>query len=152
MDDFAKYYDEAEQKDGNTNSVLYKEIVNIISETQKEAKVPRRVESNGIHFIEQGEALVLGSDVMPLTRLSKCDDFGMCEILKRTGPEFLGDIRAGLAMVKTFHVRYEDIKKRLTYTEKVRLQEIEESQNNKDALVNLISQKDGIPADKLRRF
>ena len=145
-------YDESEQKDGNTNNVLYKEMVSIIAETQKEGNAPKRVEPDGIHFIEQGEVLVLGSDVMPLTRMSKCDDFGMCEILKRTGPEFLGDIRAGLATVKTFFVSYEDIKKRLTYAEKVRLQEIEESQNNKDALVNLISQKDNIPADKLRRY
>ena len=139
VNDIMKCYDAAEQKDGNTNNILYKEIVNIISATQKEIAAPQRVEPDGIHFIEQGEALVLGSDVMPLTRLSKCDDFGMCEILRRTGPEFLGDIRAGLTMVKTFYVKYDDIRKRLTYTEKVRLQEIEERQNNKDALINLIS-------------
>ena len=134
-----KCYDDNEKADGNTNNVLYKEIVRIINETQKENKSLTRLEPDGIHFIEQGEVLVLGSDVLPLTRMSKCDDFGMCEIIKRTGPEFLGDIRAGLAMVKTFYVKYSDIKKRLTYTERVRLQEIEESENNKDALVNLIS-------------
>ena len=119
VNDFMRCYDESEQKDGNTNNILYKEIVNIISEIQKESNTPKRAEPDGLHFIEQGEVLVLGSDVMPLTRMSKCDDFGMCEILKRTGPEFFGDIRAGLATVKTFFVSYEDIKKRLTYIEKV---------------------------------
>ena len=83
--------------------------------------------------------------------MSKCDDFGMCEILKRTGPEFFGDIRAGLALVKTFFVKYEDFEKRLTYTEKVRMQEIEESTNKtKDALVNHIASKSSVPDSRDR--
>ena len=126
VNDIMKCYDELDEKDGDTNNELYKEIVNIISQTQKETNSTKRIEPEGIHFIEQGEALVLGADMMPLARMSKCDDFGMCEVLKRTGPEYLGDIRAGLAMVKTFYVKYEDIRKRLTYTELALLQEIEE--------------------------
>ena len=102
--------------------------------------------------------LVLGPDSMPLTIMSKCDDFGMCEILKRTGPEFMGDIRAGLTTVKTFYVPYKDIEKRLSYTERVKLQEIEKENNNKEALINLISTKEEkiedkkAFKDKLRRF
>ena len=42
VNDFMKCYDESEQKDGNTNNLLYKEIVNIIAETQKEGNAPKR--------------------------------------------------------------------------------------------------------------
>ena len=55
VNDFMQCYDESEQKDGNTNNLLYKEIVNIIAETQKEGNAPKRIEPDGIHFIEQGD-------------------------------------------------------------------------------------------------
>ena len=147
------------ERDGQTNNELYKQLVGVISSIENDTgEKPARLEPDGIHFIEQGEVLVLGSDAMPLTIMSKCDDFGMCEILKRTGPEFMGDIRAGLTTVKTFYVPYQDIIKRLSYTERVKLQEIEKENNNKEALINLISTKEEkiedkrAFKDKLRRF
>ena len=97
--------------------------------------------------------LVLGSDSLPLTIMSKCDDIGMCEVLKRTGPEFMGDIRAGLGVVKTFYVPYSNILKRLSYTERVKLQEIETKNSNKEALINLISSKhENKSPESMKRF
>ena len=58
-----------------------------------------RVESEGIHFIDGGEVLVVGAKCTPNARLNKCDAFGLCEMLRKTGPEFLGDIRAGIRKV-----------------------------------------------------
>ena len=52
VNDFMQCYDETEQKDGNTNNLLYKEIVSIIADTQKEGNAPKRIEPDGIHFIE----------------------------------------------------------------------------------------------------
>ena len=142
-----------QEKSGTVNNELYKELIGVITTIQNtEGEKQTRIEPDGIHFIEQGEVLVLGSDSVPLTIMSKCDDFGMCEVLKRTGPEFMGDIRAGLGTVKTFYVPYSDIIKRLSYTEKVKLQEIEKENSNKEALINLISSKEEKSPDKMKQF
>lgn len=74
-----------------------------------------------MHFIEAGEVVVVGSDVAPISRLSKCDSFGMCELTKKVGPEYLGDIRASLKIVHTFYVPYEDMRRRLSIPERLKL-------------------------------
>jgi len=43
-----------------------------------------REEPKGVHFIEAGEVLVIGEQMVPNARLNKCDAFGMCEILRKT--------------------------------------------------------------------
>mgnify|MGYP000415696365 CR=1 FL=1 len=68
------------------------------------------------------------------------------------GPEFLGDLRAGIKEVTTFFFPYEFFKKRLSVTERVRLQQMEFYQERFDGIINVIAQRDNIPVEKLRRF
>ena len=37
-----------------------------------------------MHFIEAGEVLVVGEQMIPNARLNKCDAFGLSEILRKT--------------------------------------------------------------------
>lgn len=55
-----------------------------------------RVEAKGVHFIDSGEVLVVGKTKQPNTRLNKSDSFGICDLIKKPGPEYLGDVRAGI--------------------------------------------------------
>ena len=66
--------------------------------------------------------MVVGSNVAPISRMSKCDSFGLCEMTKKIGPEYLGDIRASLKIVHTFFVPYDDMRKRLSIPERLKLQ------------------------------
>ena len=80
-----------------TDKLLFKAIAAAID--QGAADQARRVEPKGVHFIDSGEVLVVGKSYMPNARLAKCDAFGMCNILRKPGPEFLGDVRAGIRQV-----------------------------------------------------
>ena len=74
--------------------MLYQAIVNAI---ESSANMPgRREEPAGLHFVDQGEVLVVDEQYTPYMRMTKSDAFGMCDVLKKVGPEFMGDIRAGI--------------------------------------------------------
>ena len=79
------------------------------------------MEPDGVHFIDSGEVLVVGKNNVPHTRMSKCDAFGLCEVLRKTGPEFLGDMRSGVRQVHTFFFTYEEFSARLSIPEKIKL-------------------------------
>ena len=111
--------DIVEKVDNQSEDLLYQVIVSAVN--RNAATKQRRCEPEGVHFIDSGEVLVVGKNYMPHTRLNKCDAFGMCEILRKTGPEFLGDMRAGVRPVSTFYVPYEELKKRLSIPEKIKL-------------------------------
>ena len=86
-----------EQVDNQSEDLLYQVLVSAVN--RDDATKMRRCEPEGVHFIDSGEVLVVGKNYMPHTRLNKCDAFGMCEVLRKTGPEFLGDMRAGVRPV-----------------------------------------------------
>ena len=56
----------------------------------------RREEPKGVHFIESGDVLVVGKCWIPNLRLSKNDTFGLCNVIRKVGPEYMGDVRAGI--------------------------------------------------------
>ena len=134
----------------NSSELLYKALVDAIERNATRAGARR--EATGVHFIESGEVLVIGQGYSPNTRLNVNDAFGMCEILRKTGPEYLGDLRAGIKQVKTFYFKYEDIRKRLSIPEKIALQTMECMQDRLEGVIQYVASKEGISCDKLRKF
>ena len=61
---------------------LYANLIKAIDRC-KDGHKHARVEPTGLHFIDSGEVLVIGQSTAPNARLSKCDVFGMCEILRK---------------------------------------------------------------------
>ena len=59
----------------------------------------KQLEPDGIHFIAAGDAFVLSPDGTSNMKLHTNDCFGLSDFVKMPGPEYLGDIRAGLAPV-----------------------------------------------------
>ena len=92
----------------NSHQMVYNAIIQTLSRSEHEAGM--RVEPDGIHFIDGGEVLVVGNKCVPNARLNKCDAFGLCDMLRKTGPEFLGDVRAGIRKVQTFYISYSEFK------------------------------------------
>ena len=82
----------------NSQEILYQAIVQAIEQCA-EVKGGRREEPVGVHFIDQGEVYVVDKEYAALQRLAKTDTFGMCDILRKVGPEFVGDVRAGIRQV-----------------------------------------------------
>ena len=78
----------------NNQEILYQAIVNAVESCS--AMSGRREEPTGVHFIDQGEVLVVDKQYKPYLRMAKSDTFGMCNVVKKVGPEFMGDIRAGI--------------------------------------------------------
>ena len=88
----------------NSQEILYQAIVQAIERCAEvkscaEVKGGRREEPAGVHFIDQGEVYVVDTEYAALQRLAKTDTFGMCDILRKVGPEFVGDVRAGIRQV-----------------------------------------------------
>ena len=59
----------------------------------------KRMEPKGVHFVESGEVLVIGKNKIPNMRLNRCEAFGLCDVVKKPGPEYFGDVRAGIKQV-----------------------------------------------------
>ena len=76
--------------------MLYQALAEAIEKNADYDDKGKRVEATGVHIIISGEALVVGKSYVENTRLYTLDAFGMCNILRKSGPEFLGDIRAGV--------------------------------------------------------
>ena len=66
------------------DDLLFNVIMNLIRHTETEGKYKKRIEPNGVHFIERGEVLVVGQNQKPETKMSKCEAFGLCEVLRQT--------------------------------------------------------------------
>ena len=96
--------------------LIFKALVWAIN--QYEGYQGRREEPTGVHFIETGEALVINSKCEPNIRLSRCDAFGISDVIKRPGPEFLGEIRCGIKQVQTYYFPYSEFNKRLSIAER----------------------------------
>ena len=43
--------------------------------------------------------LLISNEEKAIAKLGKSDQFGLCDILRSVGPEYLGEIRAGLSIV-----------------------------------------------------
>ena len=77
-----------------------------------------------MHIIETGEVLIINDEGKSISKLSKSDHFGMCDILRMVGPEYFGQMRAGLECVQTFFIPYKKLKHRLSFVEKVKLKSV----------------------------
>ena len=60
--------------------LLYKVLLGAMQNNEDQSK---RVEPTGVHFIDQGEVLVVGKNKVPQCRLGKCDSFGMYDIHRK---------------------------------------------------------------------
>ena len=143
---------------------LYQNLVEAIGRNDK--RRGQRREPTGVHFIESGEVLVIGKKMVPNMRLKKCAQFGLCDVIKKSvsiinffvnhlnvqGPEFLGDIRAGIKQVQTFYFPYAELKKRLSLTEKLRLKNVGLQEERFEGVINFVSTQEGISVDDLSRF
>ena len=69
-------------KDENCQELLYTSLVGAIERNNRRAG--QRREPAGVHFIESGEVLVVGSNHAPHTRLNVNDAFGLCDLLRKT--------------------------------------------------------------------
>ena len=67
---------------GDSDDLLYQTLIKAMNMDQE--KQINDSQPDGVHFIDSGEALVVGKGYSPNCRLSKCDAFGMCEILRKT--------------------------------------------------------------------
>ena len=81
----------------NNDEMLFQVIADAVQNSEKNRG--RREEPKGLHIIESGEALVVSKHYVANLRLSKSDTFGTCNLLKKIGPEYLGDVRAGVKPV-----------------------------------------------------
>ena len=134
---------------------LYELVIKTMSLSEKFKN--KRVEPGGVHFVEVGEVLVIGQQMKPLMRLSKCDAFGLCSILRQPGPEFLGDLRAGIRPAQTFYISYKDIKKRLSIPERIALKRTDGNAERFEGVINYVKSKnkdskEKFDAAKLRRY
>ena len=88
---------EKEIQDGEEEH-LYSHILKMIQEVDF-SQAEKRIEPNGMHIIETGEVLIINDEGKSISKLSKSDHFGMCDILRMVGPEYFGQMRAGLECV-----------------------------------------------------
>lgn len=95
-----KKFDMLSKMAPSAQEMIYQTLIQELKEKECAIKGKgARIEAEGIHFIDGGEVLVVGERCTPNARLNKCDAFGLCELLRKTGPEFLGDIRASIRKV-----------------------------------------------------
>jgi hypothetical protein len=64
-------------------NAMYANLIKAIDQA-KGSDADIRAEPEGLHFIDSGEVLIIGKSTAPNARLSKCDSFGMCEVLRKT--------------------------------------------------------------------
>mmetsp|Transcript_5916 Transcript_5916/g.7024 ORF Transcript_5916/g.7024 Transcript_5916/m.7024 type:complete len:88 (+) Transcript_5916:1375-1638(+) len=86
-------------------------------------------------------------------KLHTNDCFGNSDYLRRPGPEFLGDVRAGLHPVQTFYFEFKHLKKQVSVQEKLRMYEIAGENDRMDGIIKFMVRRDNIDQDeKLRRY
>ena len=71
----------------------------------------KKLELDGIHFIAEGNAFIVGPDGTQHMKLHTNDVFGHSDFIRVPGPEFLGDVRAGLAPVFTYYISMDNLNK-----------------------------------------
>ena len=89
--------------------------------------------------METGEALVINGNCEPNVRLSRCDAFGISDVIKRPGPEFFGDIRCGIKQVQTYYFPYSEFNKRLSTAERSQLAKMEGMKDRLEGIINYVS-------------
>ena len=86
-----------------------------------DSKYARQLDTDGIHFIADGDAFIFGPNGTQNMKLQANDCFGQSDFVKMPGPEFLGNVRAGLTPVQTYYLSVDDLKRRISIPEKLRM-------------------------------
>lgn len=76
------------------DDLLFKVIMGLIKNLEFEGNHKRRIDPNGVHFIENGEVLIVGHNQKPEAKMRKCEAFGLCEVLRQTVSIFLSSNKA----------------------------------------------------------
>lgn len=135
-----------QQKSVDITSEIYQSILDIVVPTEK----GKRLEPNAVHVIVEGSAEVINKK--SLMTLAKGKHFGLCNLTHQVGPEFYGEIRAGLSPLLTYSFDYEVLKKRLSAFERAALEDIVDSSGAQSKQVKALAKKYGIYEDELFNF
>ena len=69
------------------------------------------------------------------------------------GPEYFGNVRAGLAPVQTYYLSIADLKRRISIPEKLKMYAIAGMDHATDAVIKSMERRDNIEyGDKLRHY
>ena len=130
-----------------SHDLLFKALVWALR--QYEGNQGQREEPTGVHFIESGEALVINPNCEVNVSLSRCDAFGISDVIRRPGPEFFGDIRCGIKQVQTYYFPYSEFNKRLSTSERTLLSKMQGGMEERlEGVINYVSSKEKHPLGK----
>lgn len=87
-------------------------------------------------------------------KLHTNDIFGHSDFLRVPGPEFLGNVRAGLAPVLTYHISLEHLKKYVSIQEKIMMYAVAGLDERMEGIIKYIVSQHNLQKEehKLRHY